>query len=412
LAGQRKQGQNSGASQKPRILFIGEAVSLAHIARPAVLAQALNPDYYQICFACDQRFDSLFTDTHYERRSIYSISSNSFLRALAKGKPIYTRTTLNRYVKEDLQLIKSWRPQVIIGDFRLSLAISTRIAGIPYVNISNTYWSPYAKQQYPLPEHIMARILGINIAQKLFRLLRPVIFASHTLPINLTCRAWRQPLLGLNLRRAYTEADYVVYADVPNSIETPNLPSNHHFLGPILWSPQQTLPDWWHDLPSRPPTIYLTPGSSGDNNLLDKTLTALAGMNVSVMVATAGQKISVPIPKNAYLSNYLPGIEAAQRADLVICNGGSPTTQQALAAGKPVIGICSNLDQYLNMQSVERSGAGRLLRAGKVSPATIRTTVETLLQNTSYRQAAENTAKLYQQYNAGVRFQELINAIV
>ncbi len=44
---------------KRRILFIGEAVSLAHVSRPLVLAQALDPRSYDIHFACDQRYESL-----------------------------------------------------------------------------------------------------------------------------------------------------------------------------------------------------------------------------------------------------------------------------------------------------------------------------------------------------------------
>ena len=34
-----------------RILFIAEAVSLAHIARPFVLAQSLDPSRYEVHFA-------------------------------------------------------------------------------------------------------------------------------------------------------------------------------------------------------------------------------------------------------------------------------------------------------------------------------------------------------------------------
>ena len=117
-----------GGGRRPRVLFFAEAVSLAHIARPAVLAQALDPERYEVCLASDPRFDQLFTGLPFERRPIYSISTQSFLAALANGSPIYKTSTLRRYVEDDLELIRAWKPDVVVGDFRLSLAVSAREA--------------------------------------------------------------------------------------------------------------------------------------------------------------------------------------------------------------------------------------------------------------------------------------------
>lgn len=38
--------------------------------------------------------------------------------------------------------------------------------------------------------------------------------------------------------------------------------------------------------------------------------------------------------------------------------GGSPSSYQSLAEGVPVLGICSNLDQFLAMGRVEKAEAG------------------------------------------------------
>jgi UDP:flavonoid glycosyltransferase YjiC (YdhE family) len=78
------------------------------------------------------------------------------------------------------------------------------------------------------------------------------------------------------------------------------------------------------------------------------------------------------LPDNVHIADYLPGEQAAQRSRLVICNGGSPTSQQALAAGVPVLGIAGNLDQYLNMAGVVRSGAGMLLRSDRLAEEALR----------------------------------------
>jgi hypothetical protein len=72
-----------------------------------------------------------------------------------------------------------------------------------------------------------------------------------------------------------------------------------------------------------------------------------------VLVSTAGAE---PLANHdsVFCSAYLPGNQAAARADLVVCNGGSPTTFQALSEGVPVLGIPGNLDQFLNMHYLER----------------------------------------------------------
>jgi UDP:flavonoid glycosyltransferase YjiC (YdhE family) len=69
---------------------------------------------------------------------------------------------------------------------------------------------------------------------------------------------------------------------------------------------------------------------------------------------------------NFFTAEYLDGNAAAKRADMVICNGGSLTCQQAFAHGKPVLGIAANMDQFLNMEGVSRVNAGLVLRLGKL----------------------------------------------
>lgn len=68
-------------------------------------------------------------------------------------------------------------------------------------------------------------------------------------------------------------------------------------------------------------------------------LNALADLPVTVIAATAGRNHLKNVPANAFVADYLPGEAAAARSAVVLCNGGSPTTQQALAAGVPVIGL-------------------------------------------------------------------------
>ena len=219
------------------------------------------------------------------------------------------------------------------------------------------------------------------------------------------------PGLGHDLRQTYTWGDHTLYADIPDLFTTQTLPPNHHFLGPILWSPTVPEPEWWSALPSEHPIVYVTLGSSGRSELLPLVLEALAGLPVTVIAATAGRVSITNPPANAFVADYLPGEAAAARARLVICNGGSPTTQQALTAGVPVLGIAGNLDQYLNMQAVAASGAGRLLRAGKATAAALREAASELLADEVPLLAAQRLAGEFARYNATNRFAELLDRL-
>lgn len=213
--------------------------------------------------ACDRRFSSLYPDFPYSQHTIHSITCDRFIKALAKGKPLYDTDTLRNYVTEDLAVIEEIAPDLVVGDFRLSLAISAPSANVPYLTISNAYWSPYAKQHFSVPELPLTKLVGVGIAQTIFNMVRPAAFAMHTVPLNRVRREYGLTHLGWDLRRSYTWADHTLYADIPELVPTYDLPANHHYLGPILWSPTVPLPDWWKDISKDMPTIYVTLGSSG-----------------------------------------------------------------------------------------------------------------------------------------------------
>lgn len=140
---------------KIKILFIGEAVSLAHISRPLVLADSLDKNVYELTFACDpiyQKFVNQYTGIAYV--PLKSIAPEAFMKSLYYGKTIYTQKTLHNYVKDDVALINSVNPDLIIGDFRVSLSISANICKKPFFALSNAHWSPYSENSYVAPETI------------------------------------------------------------------------------------------------------------------------------------------------------------------------------------------------------------------------------------------------------------------
>ncbi len=379
-------------TQKTRILFVAEAVTLAHVTRLLALARNLPTDTYEILFACDPRFDQLLAEYSFVRRRIYSVPSRDFMQALEKGRPLYDLATLDGYLDEDRRLIQECRPDVVVGDFRLSLGVSARLEGVPFLNLSNAYWSPRTKARIPVPDLPITRILGEKLAQPLFDLARPFAFALHARSINRLRQAHELAPLPRDMRYAYTDGDWTLFADLPELF--PDLEEDRHqlFTGPIPWSPDIPLPRWWDALPADRPCIYVNLGSSGHHRSTPRIIQALARLPVTGILATAGNKINSPLPANVYAAPYLPGDKAAARADVVLCNGGSPSTYQALTQGKPVVGLASNLDQHLNMLRVEGAGAGIRLHSATADAEVIHDTLHYILNDACLGENARRLA--------------------
>ena len=141
--------------------------------------------------------------------------------------------------------------------------------------------------------------------------------------------------------------------------------------------------------------MYVTLGSSGRAELLPAVAAAVADLGAQALVATADRARLPAPPPGIHVADFLPGDAAAARADLVICNGGSTTAYQALAAGRPVLGIAANLDQYLSMDAITRAGAGTLLRAGQANRRTVRAAVHQALSDPALRAAAHRLAPTF-----------------
>ncbi|MBX3685132.1 MAG: glycosyl transferase [Rhodocyclaceae bacterium] len=288
---------------------------------------------------------------------------------------------------EDFSLLDNVKPVMVIGDFRLTMGIAARKAGIPYGNLANAYWSRYARPEYMVPDLPAVRLFGSRLSQRIFNLVRPLAFAVHARPLRTLYREHGLSVADASLGELYTTGDVRLFSDVPGLYRGRNFPDSCCFIGPVAWAPEIATPQWWGNLHPERPTAYIYLGSSGDQSLLPSIVNALSSAGLQCIVAGG----AADIDKNSgavFTAPMLPGGVAAERADIVVCNGGSPSSYQALAAGKPVLGIASNLDQYLNMRFVEACGAGITMRSDGFRAGALQDSVRRLLSESGFRNQA------------------------
>ena len=88
----------------------------------------------------------------------------------------------------------------------------------------------------------------------------------------------------------------------------------------------------------------------------------------------------------------------------MISNGGSTTGYQALAESRPVLGVASNLDQYLAMTAIAGAGAGILLRAGTVDQPQVRAALHDLLERPAFATAATDLGQEFRRWDGPALF--------
>jgi UDP:flavonoid glycosyltransferase YjiC (YdhE family) len=397
---------------RQRVLFIAENITLAQVVRLATLAGGLPADDYEVHFACSDFDPVVFDGTEFQRWPVFTIDKEQGLKALAKGERLYGVKTLERYVADELRVFEQVDPHVVVGDFRLSLAVSARLRGVHCASLINAYWSPYSEREsWPVPDHPIVSLVGVERAEKYFPQALPKVFGHFAAPLNAVCKRHGLPEFE-TLEQQLCFGDSVLYPDVPELCPLgANAPSSHHFLGAVQWSPAVAAPPGLANDRARP-LVYVTLGSSGDTAALPQVLAGLAGLPIRGVLATAGRGAPTQVPENFQVADYVPGDLLASQALFVVTNGGSSSGYQALAAGVPVLGIPSNLDQYLAMQAITRAGAGITLRSGGLTQEQVRKAAVRLLDAPAIKRQAEALASSFAAYDCHARFRDWLSTLL
>lgn len=393
---------------RTRILFCSEAVTLSQVVRLVTLARALDETRYRVTFACADFDERVFGGTRFARRRVHSLEPSALLGALRHGRRLYDTRTLHAQADEDRRVFDEVEPDLVVGDFRWSLAVSAPLAGVRHAALINAYFSPHAaRSAFPVPDHPIVQVLGERLTARYFPVALPHVFAHFAEPLNQVRAAHGLSPVG-SLLEVLTHADHTLYADPEALVPTPTAPPSHEHLGFVPWAPEGALPREIAALPPEAPVVYATLGSSGSVDVLPIVVEALGNLPVTALVATAGRRSPVEVPRNVHVVDFAPGDLAARRASAVISNGGSSTSYQALAEGTPVLGLASNLDQYLAMQAVERESAGLLVRARSATVPSVLLALRTLLGSAAHREGARRVQGMLRGAPAVDRFRRFV----
>lgn len=199
-------------------------------------------------------------------------------------------------------------------------------------------------------------------------------------------------------------ADRVIVPTIPEfEYHRSDLPHHVRFVGAVnpLPSDDFTAPPWWDVLHSGRPVVHVTQGTVDNadlSRLIEPTIDALAGEDVTVIVTTGGRPLSqirIPLPANTFAAKYLPHDVLLPMVDVMVTNGGYGAVQRALSDGVPLVVAGQTEDKPEVAARVEYFGAGVNLHTGTPTPAEVRRAVLDILGNTSYRDTARRLQGAY-----------------
>ncbi|MBL7670388.1 MAG: hypothetical protein JNM39_07865 [Bdellovibrionaceae bacterium] len=402
-----------------RLLFMAESITLAHVVRLLTLAEGQKKMGHEVIFATAEKYQSWAEAKGFQFRKIHCLDSAIFQQRLSKGQTFLQHQEISDQVHEDIRLLKELRPNVVIGDFRLSLGISAKVARVPYLGVINAYWTHFDPKDMPVPETPFLSLIGRKLAYPLFRstqgLLVPLLLRQQANGFNKVRMEYAQPPLQ-SVIDSYSQADYLVFPDAPEIVPPP--PTNFRipwkFLGPVAGNLPCELPDWWPDLKPTVPVIYLNMGSSGKQELTPKIVNVLTELPAQIIVGTSQsiQRQLPHLPGRLFSATALPGDQICQRADLVICNGGAPSMYQALLEGRPTIGITNNMDQRIAMPYFARLPFVKHLRTWNLKGDQLKKSTSELLDNPLVKIEAKDFSQVLHKYNIDEQLMDAIKEVL
>lgn len=143
---------------------------------------------------------------------------------------------------------------------------------------------------FPLPGLHISRCMPLAVSQPIFDIVKIEAFSLHCRLLSRLRKKHGYPPFGNDLRMAYTDPDYTLYADAPMMHPIDRLPPHHSFLGLIPWSSPVSTPNWWPDLPTDKPFAYLTSGSSDSTKVNRMVIDAVAQLRADVLLDIAVEK--------------------------------------------------------------------------------------------------------------------------
>jgi MGT family glycosyltransferase len=212
---------------------------------------------------------------------------------------------------------------------------------------------------------------------------------------------------------------YLVPSSPEFDYERKDLPPSIRYVGPcVVHQHHAATSDWLRRLPRDRPWVHATEGTIhvAEPLVLGATARGLANLPMEVILTTGGNREPEEVnlgmlAPNIHLVKWISHSELFPLTDVVITTGGAGSVLTSLGAGVPLIIIPTEWDKPDVAQRVVAAGAGLRIPPRQCTAERIRTAVERVLGNPSFRQNARRLAEAFARYGGPRRAAELLEEL-
>jgi MGT family glycosyltransferase len=170
------------------------------------------------------------------------------------------------------------------------------------------------------------------------------------------------------------------------------------FVGPSLGARPDADDFPWRWFDGERPVVLITLGTANADaapRFLDACFQAMRAQAAWQAVIVDPGRVLEDVAEQVLVRRSVPQLRLLAHVDAIVCHAGHNTVCEALSCGLPLVVAPIRDDQPIVAQNVVDAGAGLRLRFDRATANQIRTAVETVLGEPSYRQAARRVEQSF-----------------
>jgi MGT family glycosyltransferase len=327
-------------------------------------------------------------------------------------RPLKPYEAVVRATGQTRQAVRELAPEVVVHDIlTLAPALAGELEAVPVATlIPHVY--PVGAPGLP-PYALGARRARTRVARRLWRVLdRPVEAGLRRGRTELNDAREHLGLPPLRRLHGGLSEQLCIVGTFPQLEYPRRWPESVHVVGPLLWEPPH------HDVEPPPgswPLVVVAPSTAQDSQqrLLRAALAGLGREPIRVL-ATWNRRpppVTVSVPANARLVEWISYSRSMPGSALVVCHGGHGTLVRALASGAPVLVVPHSGDMAENAARADWAGVGVRLPWRFLGPRTLSLAVRRILEDARYAERASELAAWAAGHDGASRAAELVEAL-
>jgi UDP:flavonoid glycosyltransferase YjiC (YdhE family) len=376
------------------LIFAVAGYNLAETGRMLEIAKACKGKFNIVFMSYGGQYEHLIKEEGFSLRKTEPRLTKQQLdhvRLALSGETLntvgyFTAEEMEPRVENEMRFFKEIQPACVLTGWCQSVLVSTRVAGIPFVNVlhSTSVTEYYQEGLQSWPDRANFRFLRWFLSEeKMNKWVSKLVLKLKVpaKPFNVLGKKY-----GLGEFRNFIEVlegYYTLLADIPQWVGFRQIRPNLRYIGPLPYRSQHEIPSEITEMPKDKPVVYFAMGSSGKPELIKKIIEGFSDKPYSVIAPVQAhiKGLDVRVPPNVVVTGFVPAHKVNPMAEVSVIHGGQNTVMQACLAGTPIVGIGMHPEQQANLDACARKGFAIRLHKKRVTALEVLGAIDKLLND-------------------------------